>query len=149
MPIAAASRSLWIQNPKFVDAVILERIQSARDRGVQVRVLCGGEHGICDWDVCDTFSSLRIMERFGVKIRRQKHLQLHARLIVVDGTFAQSGSIHSELFMGMLQVAPLFVWRRSFGLEPAHWGGAEAVAYALLMPASFCRDMWCRSWCVG
>jgi cardiolipin synthase A/B len=94
--IDAASRSLWIQHPKFVDAVILERIIRARDRGVKVRVLCGGKHGISDWDVYDTFSSLRIMERFGVKIRRQKHLQLHAKLILVDGTFAQTGSMNID-----------------------------------------------------
>jgi hypothetical protein len=75
---AAASRSLWIQHPKFVDAVILDRIISARERGVKVRLLCGGKHGISDWDIYDTFASLRIMQRFGVKVRRQKHLKLHA-----------------------------------------------------------------------
>lgn len=32
--IDAASRTLWIQHPKFVDTVILERLISGRQRGV-------------------------------------------------------------------------------------------------------------------
>ncbi|MFN9932765.1 MAG: phospholipase D-like domain-containing protein, partial [Cyanobacteriota bacterium] len=52
--IDTASRTLWIQHPKYVDAVILERIICARERGVKVRVLCGGKHGISDWDIYDT-----------------------------------------------------------------------------------------------
>jgi hypothetical protein len=42
----------------------------AAERGVHVRVLCGGKHGISDWDILDTFSSLRVLKRFGVKARR-------------------------------------------------------------------------------
>ncbi len=107
--IDAAQETLWIQHPKFVDAVILERIVRARDRGVKVRVLCGGKHGISDWDIYDTFSSLRIMERFGVKIRRQKHLKLHAKLILVDGHYAQTGSMNID--------RSAFDVRRELGIE--------------------------------
>ena len=107
--VDAATRTLWIQHPKFVDAVILERIISARERGVKVRVLCGGKHGISDWDIYDTFSSLRVMERFGVKVRRQKHLKLHAKLIVVDGATAQSGSMNID--------RSAFDVRRELGIE--------------------------------
>jgi phosphatidylserine/phosphatidylglycerophosphate/cardiolipin synthase-like enzyme len=83
--IDMAQSTLWIQHPKFVDAVMLERIIAARDRGVKVRLLCGGKHGLSDWDVYDTFASLRIMERFGVKVRRQKTPKLHAKLILSTG----------------------------------------------------------------
>ena len=107
--IDTARESLWIQHPKFVDAVILERIVCARDRGVKVRVLCGGKHGISDWDIYDTFSSLRIMERFGVKVRRQKHLKLHAKLFLVDGRFAQTGSMNID--------RSAFDVRRELGIE--------------------------------
>ena len=107
--IDAASRSLWIQHPKFVDAVILERVISARERGVKVRLLCGGKHGISDWDIYDTFSSLRVMQRFGVKVRRQKHLKLHAKLILVDGRFAQTGSMNID--------RSAFDIRRELGIE--------------------------------
>ena len=107
--IDAATSTLWIQHPKFVDAVILERIIQARDRGVKVRVLCGGKHGISDWDIYDTFSSLRIMQRFGVKIRRQQHLKLHAKLILVDGVYAQVGSMNID--------RSAFDVRRELGIE--------------------------------
>ena len=107
--IDMATSTLWIQHPKFVDAVILERIISARERGVKVRLLCGGKHGISDWDIYDTFSSLRVMERFGVKIRRQKHLKLHAKLILVDGAYAQTGSMNID--------RSAFDLRRELGIE--------------------------------
>jgi cardiolipin synthase len=107
--IDGASESLWIQHPKFVDAVILERIVAARERGVKARVLCGGKHGISDWDIYDTFSSLRLMERFGVKIRRQKQLKLHAKLILVDGSSALTGSMNID--------RSAFDVRRELGIE--------------------------------
>ncbi|WP_398329589.1 phosphatidylserine/phosphatidylglycerophosphate/cardiolipin synthase family protein [Vulcanococcus sp.] len=107
--IDAARKTLWIQHPKFVDAVILERIVAARDRGVKVRVLCGGKHGLSDWDVYDTFSSLRVLEMCGVKIRRQKHLKLHAKLILVDGRAAMTGSMNID--------RSAFDVRRELGIE--------------------------------
>ncbi|MFZ9318684.1 MAG: phospholipase D-like domain-containing protein [Vulcanococcus sp.] len=107
--IDSAQETLWIQHPKYVDAVILERIVAARQRGVKVRVLCGGKHGLSDWDVYDTFSSLRVMELFGVKIRRQKALKLHAKLILVDGRAAMTGSMNID--------RSAFDVRRELGIE--------------------------------
>jgi cardiolipin synthase A/B len=107
--IDMARRSLWIQHPKFVDAVILERVIAARERGVKVHFLCGGKHGISDWDIYDTFSSLRIMERYGVKVRRQKHLKLHAKLVLVDDHYAQTGSMNID--------RSAFDVRRELGIE--------------------------------
>jgi phosphatidylserine/phosphatidylglycerophosphate/cardiolipin synthase-like enzyme len=94
--IDTATKELIIQHPKFVDATIVERIAAARKRGVKVRLLCGGKHGISDWDVLDTFASLRLLDRFGVKVRRQKHLKLHAKLLIVDGERAQLGSMNID-----------------------------------------------------
>jgi len=94
--IDLAKRDLVIQHPKFVDATIIERIAAARRRGVKVRLLCGGKHGISDWDVLDTFASLRMLDRFGVKVRRQKHLKLHAKLLAVDGESALVGSMNID-----------------------------------------------------
>jgi phosphatidylserine/phosphatidylglycerophosphate/cardiolipin synthase-like enzyme len=94
--IDTAEDELIIQHPKFVDATIVERIAAARKRGVKVRLLCGGKHGISDWDVLDTFASLRLLDRFGVKVRRQKHLKLHAKLLIVDGERALVGSMNID-----------------------------------------------------
>ena len=107
--IDSAQESLWIQHPKFVDAVILERLVAAKQRGVKVRVLCGGKHGLSDWDVYDTFSSLRLLEHAGVKIRRQKQLKLHAKLILVDEQAAMTGSMNID--------CSAFDLRRELGIE--------------------------------
>lgn len=104
-----ASRSLWIQHPKVVDAVMLDRIVAACERGVKVRFLCGGKHGISDWDIYDTFASLRVMGRFGVKVRRQKQPKLHAKLLLADGRYAQTGSMNLD--------RSAFDLRRELGIE--------------------------------
>jgi len=94
--IDTAKEKLDVQHPKFVDATILDRLLSAADRGVAVRVLCGGKHGISDWDILDTFSSLRVMHRGGIKVHKQKNFRLHAKLIIVDGAHALLGSMNID-----------------------------------------------------
>ena len=94
--IDTATTYLHVQHPKFVDAVILDRLVAAADRGVKIKVLCGGRHGISDWDVLDTFSSLRTLRRFGVKVHKQKNLRVHAKLIVVDRREALVGSMNID-----------------------------------------------------
>ncbi len=94
--IDSAERKLYIQHPKFVDAVILDRIAAAAHRGIRVRVLCGGKHGISDWDILDTFSSLRTLRRLGVEVRKQKNLRVHAKLLIVDGKQVLAGSMNID-----------------------------------------------------
>jgi phosphatidylserine/phosphatidylglycerophosphate/cardiolipin synthase-like enzyme len=94
--IDAAEKSLDVQHPKFVDAVILDRLLEAAGRGVHVRILCGGKHGISDWDILDTFSSLRVLRRFGVKVHKQKNHRLHAKLLLADGEHALVGSMNID-----------------------------------------------------
>ena len=94
--IDAARHRLDVQHPKFVDATILDRIAEAQHRGVRVRLLSGGKHGISGADAPDTFSSLRILRRGGVQVRRQKHLKLHAKMIVADERRALVGSMNID-----------------------------------------------------
>lgn len=94
--IDMAEHRLDVQHPKFVDAVILERLTAAAHRGVKVHVLCGGKHGISDWDILDTFASLRTLRRFGAKVHKQKNLRVHAKLIVVDDAHALVGSMNID-----------------------------------------------------
>jgi phosphatidylserine/phosphatidylglycerophosphate/cardiolipin synthase-like enzyme len=129
--IDLAQRTLWIQHPKVVDAVILDRIVAASARGVKVRFLCGGKHGISDWDIYDTFASLRVMSRFGVKVRRQKHPKLHAKLLLADGRYAQTGSMNLDRSafdlrreLGIESDAPAVVERLRATFE-ADWAAAE------------------------
>jgi cardiolipin synthase len=94
--IDQARHTLDVQHPKFVDATILERMVAAQARGVHVRVLCGGRHGLSDYDVLDTFASLRLMQQAGIRVHRQKHLKLHAKLIIADGKRALLGSMNID-----------------------------------------------------
>ncbi len=94
--IDRATTHLHVQHPKYVDAVILDRLAAAADRGVRIKVLCGGKHGISEWDVLDTFSSLRTLRRFGVKVHKQKNLRVHAKLIILDGREALVGSMNID-----------------------------------------------------
>jgi cardiolipin synthase A/B len=94
--IDSAQHRLDIQHPKFIDSTILDRIAEAQDRGVHVRLLSGGKHGISGADAPDTFSSLRILRRAGVKVRRQKHLKLHAKMMVADERRALVGSMNID-----------------------------------------------------
>lgn len=95
--IDTAQHRLDIQHPKYVDAVILDRIAAAAERGVKVHVLCGGRHGISDWDVLDTFASLRTLRRFdSIKVHKQKNLRVHAKLLIVDSEHALLGSMNID-----------------------------------------------------
>jgi cardiolipin synthase A/B len=94
--IDSAQHRLDIQHPKYVDVAILDRIAEAAERGVKVHVLCGGRHGISDWDVMDTFASLRTLRRVGVKVHKQKNLRLHAKLLIADDTRALVGSMNID-----------------------------------------------------
>ena len=106
--IDSAKESLDIQNPKFMDSTILDRALMALERGVRVRVLFGGRHGTTAGDVVDTFSSLRVLQRAGIKIHRQKRPKLHAKLMLADGERAIVGSQNID------RVA--FDFRRELGL---------------------------------
>lgn len=118
--IDSAEETLAVQHPKFVDATILDRLLSAVHRGVKVRVLCGGRHGISDWDILDTFSSLRVLRRSGAKVHKQKNLRLHAKLLIADKHRALVGSMNID--------RSAFDLRRELGIET----GEPAVVRRLL-----------------
>jgi cardiolipin synthase len=94
--IDTAQHHLDIQHPKYVDAVILDHIAAAAVRGVKIRILCGGRHGISDWDILDTFASLRTLRRFGVSVHKQKNLRVHAKLLISDDERALVGSMNID-----------------------------------------------------
>ncbi len=91
-----ARHSLIVQHPKFSDGAILDRLLAAHARGVHVRVLSGGRHGISESDMIDTFSALRILIRAGIKVHKQHQLRLHAKLIVADHERALVGSMNID-----------------------------------------------------
>jgi len=133
--IDGARKQLDIYHPKYVDLPLLDRIMAARDRGVRVRVLCGGTHGIKSWDLLDTLASLRALRRSGAKVHRTTKLKVHLKLMIADEDRALLGSmnIHRDAFdrrreLGILlspgpvveRVRLLFAgdWEHSHDYEP-------------------------------
>ncbi len=94
--IASAKHSISVQHPKFADLVILDRLIAARQSGVRIRIVCGGAHGISPPDMLDTFSALRLLARAGARVRRQKGLRLHAKLLIIDDRTALVGSMNID-----------------------------------------------------
>jgi cardiolipin synthase A/B len=98
--IDACESSLDIEHPKYVDVPIIERILRANKRGVKVRVICSGKHGVRAWDRAETFASLKILHEADIKIHFLKHPKLHAKLMIRDNKAALVGSmnIHHRAF---------------------------------------------------
>ena len=94
--VDAAQKELLIQHPKFHDLAILDHVLEARERGVTVHLLCGGDHGIEDYNLLETFSHQRILARAGVHLRKQRHLKLHAKMMIGDGQRAMVGSMNID-----------------------------------------------------
>jgi phosphatidylserine/phosphatidylglycerophosphate/cardiolipin synthase-like enzyme len=65
---------------------------AAIGRGVRVRILCGGKHGLHQPDMMYSFALWRLMHQAGAKVHKQKNLRAHAKLVVVDRKRALLGS---------------------------------------------------------
>ena len=89
--IDRARKTLDVQHPKFAEPVILERMLAAIDRGVRVRILCGGKHGLHQPDLMYSFALWRLMHQAGARVHKQKNLRAHAKLLVVDDKWAVLG----------------------------------------------------------
>lgn len=139
--IDGARHTLDVQHPKFVDATVIDRLSAAQDRGVRVRILCGGKHGLSPWDTHDTFASLRILGRDQVKVRRQKQPKVHAKLMVADGARALMGSMNLDRSafdlrreLGAVVHAPAIVERFQELFEhdwhkAEHWEAPDPLAF--------------------
>jgi len=90
--VDGARKTIDIQHPKFAEPVILERILRAMRRGVRVRILCGGKHGLHQPDMMYSFALWRLMQQAGAKVHKQKKLRAHGKLLIVDGKRALVGS---------------------------------------------------------
>jgi cardiolipin synthase len=86
--------SLFIQNERFQDLVIIERIIRAASRGVKVHIMVRPPHTLKKEKLVEGVGGLRIMDDVGIKIHKLKHLKLHAKMLLSDGCRAIVGSIN-------------------------------------------------------
>ncbi len=89
-----AKDSLWLQNERYQDPVIIEHIVRAKERGVKVHVMARPPHKLKREKLVEGVSGLRILQDVGIKIHKLKHVKLHAKVLLADGERAIIGSIN-------------------------------------------------------
>jgi phosphatidylserine/phosphatidylglycerophosphate/cardiolipin synthase-like enzyme len=92
--IDSARHRLFVQNERFQDMVIIERLIRARRRGVKVDVMARPPHTLKPDKLVEGVGGLRIMDDVGIKIHKLKHLKLHGKMLLADGAAAIVGSIN-------------------------------------------------------
>ncbi|MCB1696786.1 MAG: phospholipase [Pseudomonadales bacterium] len=89
-----AKHTLFIQNERYQDTVILERLVRARQRGVKIHLMARPPHSLKKEKIVEGVGGLRIMDDVGIKIHKLKHLKLHGKMMLADGLRAIVGSIN-------------------------------------------------------
>ena len=89
-----AKHSLWVQNERYQDPVIIERLVRANHRGVKVHIMARPPHTLKKEKLIEGVGGLRILDDVGVKVHRVHGLKLHAKLLFADGVRAIIGSIN-------------------------------------------------------
>lgn len=92
--IDEAKHSLFVQNERFQDLVIIERLVHAASRGVKVHVMARPPHTLKVEKLVEGVGGLRIMDDVGIKIHKLKFLRLHGKMLLADGCRAIIGSIN-------------------------------------------------------
>jgi cardiolipin synthase A/B len=92
--IDGAKHSLWVQNERYQDTVIIERLVRAAIRGVKVHILTKPPHSLKADKLIEGVGGLRILQDVGAKVHTMKHLKLHAKMMLADGKRAIVGSIN-------------------------------------------------------
>ncbi len=92
--IDEAKHTLFVQNERYQDAVIIERLVRAAMRGVKIHIMARPPHSLKKEKIVEGVSGLRILNDVGVKIHKLKHLKLHGKMLLADGERAIVGSIN-------------------------------------------------------
>ncbi|HEY6115305.1 MAG TPA: phospholipase D-like domain-containing protein [Candidatus Dormibacteraeota bacterium] len=92
--IDEAKHSLVVQNERYQDAVILERLVRAAQRGVKLHVMARSPHALKQDQLVEGVVGLRLLDDVGVKIRKLNGLRLHGKMLLADGVAAMVGSIN-------------------------------------------------------
>jgi phosphatidylserine/phosphatidylglycerophosphate/cardiolipin synthase-like enzyme len=92
--IDGAKETLCLQNERYQDMVIIERLTRAIERGVRVHIMAPRPHKLKQSKLVEGVSGLRVMQDIGAKVRTLEHLKLHAKMIIADDKRALVGSIN-------------------------------------------------------
>ena len=86
--------TLFVQNERYQDPIIIEHLVRAKRRGVKIHVMVRPPHSLKKEKLVEGVGGLRIMDDVGIKIHKLKHLKLHGKLLLADGARAIIGSIN-------------------------------------------------------
>jgi cardiolipin synthase len=86
--------TLFVQNERYQDALVIERLVRAAERGVKVHVMARAPHTLKADKLIEGVGGLRILDDVGVKIHKLKHLKLHGKMFLADGVAGVVGSIN-------------------------------------------------------
>ena len=92
--IDEVKHTLFVQNERYQDPVILERLVRARTRGVKIHLMARPPHSLKKEKIIEGVGGLRIMDDVGIKIHKLQHLKLHGKMLLADGCRAIVGSIN-------------------------------------------------------
>jgi phosphatidylserine/phosphatidylglycerophosphate/cardiolipin synthase-like enzyme len=92
--IDEAKHKLFIQNERYQDSVIIERLVRAKRRGVKVHLMARPAHSLKRDKLVEGVGGLRILDDLGIKVHKLKHLKLHGKMLLADGVAAIVGSIN-------------------------------------------------------
>ena len=92
--IDRAKHRLFVQNERYQDPVIIERLVRAVRRGVKIHVMVRPPHTLKKEKLVEGVGGIRILNDVGVKVHKLKHLKLHAKMLLADGKRAIVGSIN-------------------------------------------------------
>jgi cardiolipin synthase A/B len=132
--IDGAKHSLFVQNERYQDFVIIEHLVRAAMRGVKVHIMAKPPHSIKKQKLVEGVGGLRIMDDVGIKIHKLKGLKLHGKMILADRARAIIGSInlapgsfddrrelaievHDEDIIERLNKVARLDWENSFPLD--------------------------------
>ncbi len=82
--IDSARQTLWLQNERYQDTVIIERLVRAIERGVKVHIMARPPHNLKKGKLIEGVGGLRIMRDVGAKVHRLKKLKLHGKMLLAD-----------------------------------------------------------------
>lgn len=86
--------TLFVQNERYQDSVIIERLVRAKMRGVKIHVMARPLHKLKKEKLTEGVGGLRILDDVGIKVHKLKHLKLHGKMLLADHTRAIVGSIN-------------------------------------------------------
>jgi phosphatidylserine/phosphatidylglycerophosphate/cardiolipin synthase-like enzyme len=92
--IDKAKHTIFVQNERYQDPVIIERLIRAHERGVKIHIMARPPHTLKKDKLLEGVSGLRMMHDVGIKVHTLKHLKLHAKMLLADGEAAIVGSIN-------------------------------------------------------